>query len=100
MAEQGLMAPLPLILQPCSDSYQSNVEASLPDLLSIQVRGLHIQRCNDEIAQCISAHLLLVQHRAGHVQQMHIDADHTDFAGCLQGQHNSACHAMPGCVMT
>ena len=69
MAEQGLMAPLPLILQPCSDSYQSNVEASLPDLLSVQVGGLHIQRCNDEIAQCISVHLLLVQHRAGHVQR-------------------------------
>ena len=37
LAEQGLMAPLPLILQPCSESWRSNIEASLPDAMSIQV---------------------------------------------------------------
>ena len=103
MAEQGLMAPLPLILQPCSESHQSKAEASHPDLLSIQVKGWHKQECIDKDVQWVSEHPLLVHHRLGHAQQT--GADHRDFAGSLQAQHESAlqrpaCNAVPGYAMT
>ena len=70
MAEQGLMAPLPLILQPCNESDQLDAEASLPNLLSIQVGGLHVQECNDKVMQLIMAHLLLDQQEIGHAEQV------------------------------
>lgn len=72
MAEQGLMAPLPLILQPCSESWQLDIEPSLPDAVSLQVGGLHIQEVTDDSVRWVSAHLLPEQYRVGCARQVKV----------------------------